>query len=105
MERPLVRFVRGVARDREALEPPLRHLACGEHAEQRQHDPHTDHDATAPHDQVGEALEQRRFFRCWTALEWDAVHLFTPWFRGSQRLRPADERKLIGATVAVWLET
>ena len=59
LQRPLVRLVRRVARDREALEPALRHLARREGAEQRQHDPRRDHDLAAADDQVREPREPR----------------------------------------------
>src|SRR6476646_7644146 len=42
LQRALVRLVGGLTRDREALVPPLRDLARGEHAEERERDPGED---------------------------------------------------------------
>ena len=48
LERPLVRLVRGVAGNRERLEPPVRHLhRARRRAEGRQHDPDGDRPASA----------------------------------------------------------
>ncbi len=57
VECSLVRLVRGVARDREALEPALRHLRGGERAEEGEGDPDADHHAATANDDVRKAFE------------------------------------------------
>ena len=59
-ERALIRFVRRVAGNRERLEPALRHLACGEAAEEGQDEPHADHGFAAACDHMCELGEHRR---------------------------------------------
>ena len=54
LQRPLVRLVRGVARDRELLEPALRDLHRGEGAEEREPDPGYDDELPSTEDEVSE---------------------------------------------------
>src|SRR5205823_13803080 len=56
----LVRLVRGVAGDREALVPALAHLARGEPAEEREDDPRADHLPAMARDDASEAGEHPR---------------------------------------------
>src|SRR2546423_13270162 len=60
LQRPLVRLVGGLARDREALVPALRDLTRGEGAEECQHDPGDDHLPAMSSRQVSEFSELRR---------------------------------------------
>ncbi len=73
LERSLIRLVRRVAGNREALEPTLRDLTGRKRAEQRQQHPDADHGTPATDDQVGEARESRHellsSIRFWTAFE------------------------------------
>src|SRR5581483_184511 len=54
LQRPLVRLVRGLPRDREALVPALRDLVGGERAEDREHDPDADDEPASTDDHVRE---------------------------------------------------
>src|SRR2546429_7205440 len=60
LQRALVRLVRRVPGDREALEPALRHLRRREGAEEREHDPRADHEPAVPDDLVCEGGEHLR---------------------------------------------
>jgi hypothetical protein len=57
LQRPLIRLVCRLARDREALVPPFRDLPRGVRAEQREDDPHSDHEPAVSRDPVGETGE------------------------------------------------
>ena len=57
VQRPLICLVGRSAGDRELRQPALRDLAGREGAEDRQHDPHADHEPAAADDQMGETLE------------------------------------------------
>jgi hypothetical protein len=63
LQSALVRLVRGLTRDREALIPALRDLSRGEAAEEREHDPRCDDGPAMTSDDVSEASEQTDPFR------------------------------------------
>src|SRR5437899_96519 len=63
LEHPLICLVRGVAGDRERLEPALRDLAGGVSAEDGEDEPRADHVPAAAGDDVGEAREHLSPFR------------------------------------------
>src|SRR5439155_18206478 len=56
LHRPLVRLIRGIARDRERLQPALRDALRRIGAEDREDEPEPDHHLAAPQDEPGQPL-------------------------------------------------